>query len=502
MQKEIKNIIIVGGGTAGWMSAALMAKRFAQTHKITVIESEQIGTVGVGEATIPGIRDLNAILGFDENEFMRETQATIKLGIEFNNWNYQDSSYMHGFGNLGYNLAGVSFHHYWLRYLANGGKNDIWAYAPSVRAAYSHKFERIETFHKSPIEGPTQAFHFDAGLYAKYLRKFAESLGVVRQEGIIASVQKHGETGFLIGVKLQTGEVFEGDFFVDCSGFRSLLLGQELGVAYQDWSKWLPCDRAIAIPCARGNERLLPYTKATAHSAGWQWRIPLQHRTGNGHVYSSSFMDDDEGLDILLANLDNRPTAEPNKIRFTTGRREKFWHKNCVAIGLSGGFLEPLESTSIHLIQNHIGKLLQFFPQKDISQSLQDEYNRQAAQEFELIRDFLIVHYYVTERDDSQFWKYCRNMEIPDTLRAKLDLFVEAGRFYTSYEDLFRPASWLQVMLGQGLMPKQYHPMADQISENQLKEALANIEKIINRGVAMMSSHEEFIEKNCQANVM
>ena len=496
MQK-LEKLVIVGGGTAGWICAAALARRFENQLDIRLVESDAIGTIGVGEATIPQIRLLNQVLGLDENEFMKQTMATIKLGIEFCNWGEKGEKYIHTFGDTGLNLGGLNFHHYWLRMNQEGHQSDLWDYCVNAKAAYAGKFDRLDRLGQTPMLGPSHAFHFDAGLYAKFLRNYAEQRGVIRHEGMVQDIVLNGESGDIEKIILQSGEALHGDLFIDCTGFRALLLGQKLGVGYQDWSAMLPCDRAIAIPCARADGPLLPYTRSTAHSAGWQWRIPLQHRTGNGHVYCSEFMSDDEALDVLLSNLDGESLAEPNKIRFTTGRRETFWEKNCIAIGLASGFLEPLESTSIHLIQSNIGKLIEHFPQGGISPALRAEYNRQVIEEFEYIRDFIILHYHVTQRSGDPFWDYCREMTVPDSLRHKIDLFAEAGRFYRSADDLFRPASWLHVMMGQGLFPKTYHPMADDIETTQLDETFDNIKTIINREVDRMATHEAFIAANC-----
>lgn len=496
---HIKKVVIVGGGTAGWISAAALSRLLGTIVDITLIESEAIGTVGVGEATIPQIRRLNAILGLDENEFIRETKGTFKLGIEFSNWGEKGERYLHTFGDIGLHLGGVPFHHYWLRKRAGGAVKEYWTYSLHHKAAYDHKFARVDRVGNTSMTGLAYAFHFDAGLYARYLRKYSEARGAKRIEGIVESVQQQSETGFITGVTLKSGEQIDGDLFIDCTGFRALLMDGALGVGFEDWSHWLPCNSAVTVGCEPDGP-LLPYTKSIAHDAGWQWRIPLQHRIGNGHVFCDGFTDTETAADILVNNLDGAPIGEPRSLKFRTGRRQKLWHKNCVAIGLSSGFLEPLESTSIHLIQSQISKLIELFPTTDFAQADIAEYNRRAIEEFDLVRDFLILHYKLTRREDSDFWRYCKNMDIPDTLQAKMDLFAAAGRIFHAPDDLFRDASWIQVMMGQGLVPKAYHAMADAISEAQLSELLQNVETLIQKTVSPLPSHQTFIDNICEAN--
>ncbi|MEO1310040.1 MAG: tryptophan halogenase family protein [Pseudomonadota bacterium] len=495
---RVRDVVIVGGGTAGWIAAAAFAKLLSPVVRIRLVESEAIGTVGVGEATIPQIRRLNGMLGLDEDEFVRETKGTFKLGIEFSNWSRVGDRYLHTFGDVGAPLAALPFHHYWLKAKAAGAAEDFWAYSLHQTAASANKFARLERVGQTSMTGLAYAFHFDAGLYAAYLRRFAEAHGVTRTEGKVERVNLHPETGAIASISLDSGEDVEGDFFIDCTGFRGLLIGQALGVGYRDWSKWLPCDRAIAVPCERA-EPLLPYTKATAGTAGWRWRIPLQHRTGNGHVFSSAFIGEDEATAQLLDGLDAPATAEPRPLRFTTGRREAFWRKNCVAIGLSSGFLEPLESTSIHIIQSNVSRLIELFPDKSFAEADIKEYNRQVGKEFDLIRDFLILHYKQTERDDVEFWRYCAHMDVPDTLRDKMDLFAAAGRLYKEPDDLFREASWVQVMMGQGIEPARYHAMADRVDDAQLQGFLSSVKKIIRQAVDPLPTHADFIAQNCAA---
>ena len=495
----IKNIVIVGGGTAGWISAAALTKLLPSKIKITLIESDTIGTVGVGEATIPQIRRLNGMLGLDENEFLKATYGTFKLGIEFSNWGQTGESYIHTFGDVGLNLANLQFHHYWLKAKSLGLTKNLWDFSLHKKAIDENKFARLERVGQTSMTGLSYAYHFDAGLYAAHLRKNAEENGATRIEGIIQNTDLNSETGFIESVQLQNGKKIDGDFFIDCSGFRGLLIEKALGISYQDWSKWLPCNRAIAIPCKR-TEPLLPYTKSIAHTAGWQWRIPLQHRTGNGHVYSSEFLDDDAAHETIISNLDGKPLADPNPLKFTTGRRDTFWHKNCVSIGLSSGFMEPLESTSIHLIQSNISRLIELFPSHAGEDANVTEYNRQVSEEFELIRDFLILHYHQTQRDDSEFWRYCKNMEIPDTLKNKMELFSQSGRLYKKPEDLFRESSWVQVMVGQGLMPSSYHPMADRLTDDQISKFMNDVQAIISQAITPLPDHDTFIQHHCAAD--
>lgn len=497
---KISELVIVGGGTAGWIAAAALSKLLPQSIRITLVESEEIGTVGVGEATIPQILRLNGILGIDEDDFIRKTQASFKLGIEFVNWGRLGDRYLHTFGDPGINLASLQFHHYWLRARAEGSPASFWDYSLHHKVAQANKFGRMDRVGNTSMTGLAYAFHFDASLYAAYLRKLAEASGVTRVEGKIASVSLNQETGFIEDVILEDGKAVRGDLFIDCSGFRGLLIGDALGVPYKDWSKWLPCNRAWAVACERA-EPLLPYTRATARDAGWQWRIPLQHRTGNGHVFCNSFIAEDEAAEVLVGNLDGRMIGEPRPLRFTTGRRDAFWYKNCVSIGLASGFLEPLESTSIHLIQSNISRLIELFPSRSFDPATIAEYNRRVGHEFELIRDFLILHYHRTDRDDSEFWNYCRNMDVPDSLSAKMALFEENGLLHKDPEDLFRESSWVQVMIGQGLAPRGYHAMADRLSSEQLSTFLADVQRIIARAEGSLPGHAEFIEAHCRADL-
>lgn len=499
MQQKPQDIVIVGGGTAGWMAAAVLARSTGcRLGRITLVESAEIGTVGVGEATIPPIQFFNQMLGIDEAEFVSRTQGSFKLGIEFRNWGRQGDAYLHPFGTYGANIDGVSFHHYWLRARKMGDTSSLDDYSPAIRSSRTGRFSPEIPAPPPGMPQSAYAFHFDAGLYAQYLRGYAERRGVERIEGRITAVRQRAEDGHVSMLDLADGRSVTGDLFIDCSGFRSLLLGQTLGVGYRDWSHWLPCDRALAVPC-EGGEEITPYTRATAHSAGWQWRIPLQHRIGNGHVYSSSFMSDDKAAEILLANLDGKPLADPRPLRFTAGRREKAWVRNVVAIGLSSGFLEPLESTSIHLIQTALFRLLALMPTGEGDQASRDEFNRLTEIEYEQVRDFLILHYHATARDDSDFWNHCRTMAIPDSLRHKMELFRARGRVARFDGQLFVEASWVSVFLGQGVQPRNHDPMADVLSDAELRQRLTRIRDYVTRLVGNMPPHRDFLNRHCKA---
>ena len=496
----IRNIVIVGGGTAGWMSACALAKTFAKTYSIRLIESEEIGIVGVGEATVPHLSYFNKTLEIDEVEFIRQTQGTFKLGIQFNDWARLGDTYIHGFGTLGHDLGTVPFHQYWLRARQAGHAADLGEYSLNATAAPRGKFmvSPIDAPKNTPLADIAYAYHFDAGLYARYLRRYAEARGVVRTEGKIREVRLRPADGYVESVVLESGEVVAGDLFIDCSGFRGLLIEGALHTGYEDWSHWLPCDSALAVQCEKVGPPT-PYTRSTARTAGWQWRIPLQHRTGNGHVYSSKYMSDDEAAAILLKNLDGKALAEPRQLRFTTGKRRQIWNKNVVAVGLAGGFMEPLESTSIYLIQSAIGRLILMFPGEEITPVIVERYNAQSTFEFERIRDFLILHYHATERDDSPFWNYCRTMDIPEPLKNAIELFRDGGRFFRNAEEMFAQVSWVQVMVGQRIMPQGWHPMINQMSETDLFSFVDHVKSVVAGCVDAMPMHQQFIDRHCKA---
>ena len=495
----INTVVIVGGGTSGWMAASALAKVLQGKYTIKLVESDEIGIVGVGEATIPPIKLFNKVLELDEDEFMRETQGSFKLGIEFVNWGQLGRRYIHGFGQIGQELWTTDFHQYWRKMWQAGKAADLGEYSITRMASRAGKFMRPALdMPKSPLSQIVYAFHFDASLYAKYLRKYSEARGVQRIEGKIRQVHLRPTDGHVEAVELDSGQRIEGDLFIDCSGFRGLLIEQALKTGYEDWTHWLPCDRAVAVPC-ESVPAITPYTRSTAHRCGWQWRIPLQHRTGNGHVYCSQYISDDEAAAVLLGNLDGVPLAEPRVIPFTTGKRNKTWNKNVVAVGLAGGFLEPLESTSIHLIQTAIGKLVTFFPDQGFSQPDVDEFNAQMDFEFTRIRDFIILHYHLNQRDDSPFWVRCREMEVPTSLTQRMALYKRHGRIFRENNELFAEVGWLQVMHGQGLEAAAYNPLVDVYGEREIDEFLEGIRNVIVKCVEVMPSHTEFIAKNCAA---
>ena len=496
----IRNILIVGGGTAGWMTAAALAKSLkARDVAITLVESEQIGTVGVGEATIPPITTFNQLLGLDEAAFMRATQASFKLAIEFVDWMGPGHRYLHPFGGFGLDIEALKFHQIWLRALHEGWAPPIDAFNLSAQASRLGRFALPSRDPGQVMSSLKYAFHFDAGLYAKHLRAYAEQRGVTRVEGKVVQVAQHGETGFVTSVTLDGGRTLEADLFIDCSGFRGLLIEQTLKTGYDDWSHWLPNDRAVAMPCETGADGLTPYTRATADAAGWRWRIPLQHRTGNGYVYASADLSDDEAVARLRATLDGPALAEPNFLRFQAGRRRQAWVKNVVAIGLSSGFLEPLESTSIHLIQAGITKLLALFPDKGFDPVEIAEYNRLTAQQVELIRDFIILHFKTNGRTEP-YWVRAREMAIPETLERKIALFAASGRLFQSDYDLFAEPSWIAVLLGQGVVPHRHDPLVDALDDAMVRGQLSRLATLIRRTAEGLPTHEAFIARYCAAS--
>ena len=498
-EHSIREVVIVGGGTAGWMAAAALSRFLNNGYtNVTLIESEEIGTIGVGEATIPPLISFNSLLGINENEFVSSTQATFKLGIEFVNWGRIGHRYFHPFGFLGQDLQGVAFHQLYLREAKRRPMPPISDWAMSAVAAAQGKFARPGPQAQFPLTQMLYAYHFDAGLYARFLRNFAERGNVRRIEGKVVDVKLRSEDGFVESVTLADGQIIAGDLFIDCSGFRGLLIEQALETGYEDWTHWLPCDRAIAAPCKHGGS-LDPFTRSTAYSAGWQWRIPLQHRMGNGHVYSSAFMSDDEAERILIENLEGDLLGDPRRLGFTTGRRKQSWNRNVVALGLSSGFVEPLESTSIHLIQAGIARLIELFPDRRFNPLERDKFNRKLKQGYEWVRDFIILHYKATEREDSDFWKQCRDMEIPDALQEKIDQFRNKGRVFAEGLELFNSVSWVSVMLGQGIAPEDYSPTVDGLDENKVAEALEQLRRAYADMADRLPRQEDFIASCCAA---
>jgi tryptophan 7-halogenase len=489
-EHPVRKILIVGGGTAGWMAAAAFGTVMPNV-KVELVESDEIGIVGVGEATIPQINLFNATLGISDAAMLRETQATYKLGIEFSGWSHPGQSYFHPFGAFGVPINGLDFWHFWIR---SGRQTPLHHFNANSVAAAAGRFAKInpQPPANSPLSKLFSAFHFDASLYAQLLRRVAEGNGIVRHEGRIVESQRDAESGLLTGVLLADGRRLEADLFIDCSGFRSLLLGEAMGVGYRNWSAWLPCDRALAVPTERHEEPRL-YTRATAQAAGWTWRIPLQHRTGNGYVYSSAHVSDDEALETLLGAVDGKPLADPRPLRFTAGHRERFWAGNVIGLGLAGGFLEPLESTSIHLIQLAVSRLITLFPRSLPAPGAAAEFNRQSIDDYEGIRDFLVFHYWANRRDEP-FWQERRTCEPPgDLLRQRLSLFRETGNILRNGNELFAESSWLAVMLGQGIEPEGYSLLADLVSQHDLDEIFAKLRDSTARAVAALPTQAEFI---------
>ena len=489
--QKIKHVVIAGGGTAGWMAAAAVSKLLGKTVKVSLVESEEIGTVGVGEATIPTLLTLHELLKIKEQDFISAVGGTFKLGISFENWHDVGKDYIHSFGYTGKDCWAAGFQHFWLKGKELGISKDFGEYCNEWAAAKQNRFAVL------PNQNLNYAYHFDSSRYAAFLRKIAEEHGAVRIEGKIDSVQQHEQTGFITGLRLEDGQQIEGDFFVDCTGFRGLLIEQTLHAGYDDWQHWLPCDSALAVQ-TENVQPPIPYTRSIAHEAGWQWRIPLQHRTGNGMVYCSKFWSRDEAEAKLRGNLEGELVTDPRPIKFQTGTRRRHWVKNCVAVGLSSGFMEPLESTSIHLIQRSIVRFMQMFPSDGVRQPDIDEFNNQMKFEIENIRDFIILHYHVTNRTDTPFWRHCRTMEIPESLQHRIDLFKETGRVFKVPTELFGENSWTQVMLGQGLSPEQYHPIVNVMDEQELRDFLGGIHGSVERLVSQLPEHQRFIDHYCR----
>jgi tryptophan halogenase len=481
------------------MTAAALARVLGPRLSITLVESSEIGIVGVGEATIPAIAQFNRLVKIDEGDFLRHTQGTFKLGIEFVDWFEKGQAYMHAFGPVGRDLAYIPFHHYWLKESGlTGDASSLWDYSFNWLAAKQAKFARAERIPDTPLAGLMWAYHFDASLYAAYLSRLAQGMGVRRVDGRIQEVLIEPEVGDVRALRLEDGRTLEADFFIDCTGFRGLIIEQALKTGYDDWSRWLPCDRALAVPTARTSP-LLPYTRSTALEAGWQWRIPLQHRTGNGHVYCSAHTSDDRARELLMANLDGEPLAEPRPIRFVTGRRKLLWNRNVVCMGLASGFLEPLESTSIHLIQVTIQRLILLFPHQGDIDERRREFNRSAAAEYEYIRDFIILHYFANDRRGEAFWDACRDMAIPDSLRHRVELFRETAGIFCAPDDLFQLSSWLQVLWGQGVRPRAVHPFVEAVAPQDRAGYLHDLRRLLAQATQQLPGHAEFIARHCAA---
>lgn len=488
MEQAVRKVVIAGGGTAGWVTAAALSSQLGKLLDITLIESDQIGTVGVGEATIPTQKAFHRLIGVDERDFMRATRASFKLGIAFENWGNVGERYIHSFGKIGRSTWMGDFQHMWHHARSRGWAGDLGDYCFELQAAEAGKFATSENAQIN------YAYHLDASLYAAFLREFSERHGVQRVEGKIQDVQLQAETGNIESLSLENGQSVSGDLFIDCTGFRGILINGALGVGFDDWSHWLPMNRALAVQ-TKLSEKILPYTRSIARAAGWQWRIPLQHRVGNGHVYCSDYMSDDEAHSVLTDSLDGELVSDPRPIRFVTGKRERAWAKNCIALGLSSGFLEPLESTSIHLIQIGATRLVQMFPFDGVSDALRNHYNAQADEELQSIRDFLVLHYTLNQRQDSEFWQARAALNVPDTLKHRIELYEDTAIAYQNDQDLFRPDSWTQVMHGQGLKSKGYHPMGRLVADGQLKEALAELKSGIDKTVKSMPEHTEFLRQ-------
>jgi tryptophan halogenase len=488
----VRKVVVAGGGTAGWIAAAALVKQLGQLLDITLIESDEIGTIGVGESTIPTVRAFHSLLGIDEQEFMRATQSSFKLGIAFENWGAIGDRYFHSFGLIGKSTWMADFHHFWLQARAEGHAGALGDYCFELQAAEANKFATGENAQIN------YAYHLDATAYARFLRGMSEPAGVKRVEGKITKVEQDPETGFIQALVLDSGQRIDGDLFIDCTGFRGLLIEQALETGYDDWSQWLPTNSAYAVQTTSTGPAV-PYTRAIAHEAGWRWRIPLQHRVGNGLVFCSDFMTDEDARALLLREIDGEPLFDPRLIRYKTGSRSKVWNKNCLALGLASGFVEPLESTSIHLIMIAVTRLMQSFPFNGFDAAMIDRFNTLSRTELEGVRDFIILHYHLTQRDDSAFWVRCRDMDIPESLAQRMALFRDNAQAYQAPAELFRIDSWVQVMLGQRLQPRGYHQVARMMPPGQLRQALADLKANIAGTVAKMPSHQEFLDHYCAA---
>jgi tryptophan halogenase len=488
----VKNVVIAGGGTAGWMAATALAKLIGNKLNITLVESDEISTVGVGEATIPPLVTFHKMLKINEAEFMSSVNATFKLGINFENWKDTSSEYFHSFGTTGRDCWATTFLQFYNRSKQEGYQASYEDYCLELQAGMNQKFAHL------PDSGLKYAYHMDSTLYARFLRTISEQHGVTRIEGTIDQVNIDEESGFITSLKLTSGHIIEGDLFIDCTGFRGVLIEQALHTGYEDWSHWLPCDRAVAVQ-TESIEDPKPYTRCIAHESGWQWRIPLQHRTGNGLVYCSKYLNDEDAEQLLRKNVEGKILKKPLFIKFSPGQRRKHWNKNCVALGLSSGFIEPLESTSIHLIQRGIIRLMQMFPKTGITDSVINEYNFQAKEEVQYIRDFIILHYHLTNRNDSNFWRYCSKMEVPSSLTHRLELFKDHGYVFKAPWDLFAENSWIQVMQGQGLSPQMHHPIADMMSDKEQDMFMNGIKNSISQTVQSLPTHKQYLDQYCKS---
>ena len=492
MKNKLQKIVIAGGGTAGWMAAAALSKTFGGLLEITLIESEEIGTIGVGESTIPPLRVFHRVLGISEQDFMRATSATFKLGISFENWGELAAKYIHSFGITGQETWMAGFQNFWLLGREKGLAGEFGDYCLEVLAAREGKFAT------SPKQDVHYAYHLDSTRYAKFLRAFSMQNGLKRIEGKIVHVSQSRPSGYIESLTLESGEVVDGDLFIDCTGFRGELIEKTLNTGFEDWSHWLPCDSAVVAQTAPVGPPV-PYTRAIAHDAGWRWQIPLQHRMGNGLVFSSKYLSDEMAFARFTEDIEGELVNEPRLIRYRTGRRLKTWNRNCVALGLSSGFIEPLESTSIHLFMTGITRLLQLFPFDGISPALVNEYNQQTRREVEKIRDFVMLHYHVTQRNDSSFWRHCQQMDVPESLADKVGLFKESARIFREEGDLFRPDSWAQVMIGQGIVPEGYHHLGEAMSDEQLQQFFTGMNESLKKRVSTLPQHQEFLNQYCRA---
>jgi tryptophan halogenase len=500
-EEQIKKIVIVGGGTAGWIAAATIGNIFKDSDvELELVESEDIGIIGVGEATVPPLLKILESLGIDLVDFIKETQATFKWGIQFEDWHTVGQSFFHPFGTIGKQIDGHDFYHCWLKSKTEGDKTPLMAHSPGAVLAEKGKFYLPFEAQNTPLETASYALHLDAALVGKYLRKFAENVGVTRSEGFVEHVNKD-EDGAIKSITLKSGQNIEGDFFIDCSGFKGLLIEGALETGYDDWSEYLPCNRAVTVQ-TKNSSATRSYTIAKAREAGWTWQIPLQHRTGNGYVFCDKYISDQQAIDTLLASVEGEVIATPRIIPFTTGIRKKAWNKNCIALGLAQGFLEPLESTAIHLVSKTISLFVDMFPTKDCNPVLQNEFNKRVREHYEDIRDIIVLHYCTTEREDSEFWRWCKNMKIPESLNHRINFFNVSGGLILNGDELFQSTSWYAICNGMGLVPKTYTPTIDALNYEKLQLSMDNGQKAIEAAAAKQPSHDDFLQKFCPAPML